>query len=168
MTDAEPSEADLPSGESVVVTRSVRLLVPFVLTFGLYTMFHGTASVGGGFQGGVVVGATIVTLAFAFGPDQVGEWLRERDVLAVATTGVVAFALVGVLTVLLGGRFLDFGVLPLTKAFVYGVEFVEVGIGVTVAATVVVLLLAVTGHYGGPERSAEDRANTRDAEGDRR
>ncbi|WP_435101767.1 MnhB domain-containing protein [Halarchaeum sp. P4] len=153
------SASDDDRRESIVVTRSVRLLVPFVLTLGLFTMFHGTASIGGGFQGGVVVGATVVTLAFAFGLDQVADWLPEADVLATATVGVFGFVLLGTGAVLLGAPFLDFGAYPLKKAHVYGVEAAELGIGVTVAATVIALLLAVAGHYGRPETGEESNGS---------
>lgn len=132
---------------SVAITKPVRLIAPFVLTFGLFTLFHGTSSVGGGFQGGVVVASVVVALAFAFGLDQTGNWLDRTAVTALALVGVVWFAAVGLGSVLFGGRFMEWGAYPLAKAPVYAIETVEVGIGVTVAATVVVLLFLVAESY---------------------
>ena len=43
--------------------------------------------------------------------------------------------------VLFGGVFLDLSAYPVTKAVVYGIELVELGIGATVAATIVVMFL---------------------------
>ncbi|MFB6303866.1 MAG: MnhB domain-containing protein [Haloferacaceae archaeon] len=135
--------------ESVVVTRTVRLVAPFVFAFGLFTMFHGAASVGGGFQGGVVVASVIVTIAFAFGVDQTRRWLDPSLVAASAVTGVAVFAATGAATVLLGGAFLEFTVVPGSKGPLYAIELIEVGIGVTVAATIVVLFFEIAGGLGG-------------------
>jgi multicomponent Na+:H+ antiporter subunit B len=127
------------------VTATVRLLTPFVLTFGLFTMFHGTSSVGGGFQGGVVAAAALVAVAFAFGADQTRRWLDAGALTGLAASGVLVFAAVATGALLLGAPFLDLGAYPIPKAVVYGVELVELGIGATVAATVLVLFLQLAG-----------------------
>jgi multicomponent Na+:H+ antiporter subunit B len=133
--------------DSLVVTRTVRAIIPFVVTYGIFTMLHGTKSVGGGFQGGVVVGAGVVTLAFAFGVDQTSRALNTRVLVGTAASGLVLFALVASVTLVLGGEFLDAGVyrgLPVPKAAVYAVELVEVGIGVTVASVVVLMFFQIS------------------------
>ena len=38
--------------ESTVIMTTVRLVAPFVFTYGLFIMFHGADTAGGGFQGG--------------------------------------------------------------------------------------------------------------------
>lgn len=127
------------SSESVVVTKSVRLVVPYVFTFGLFTMFHGAGSVGGGFQGGVIVAAAIITIAFGFGIDQTFDWLHRRLVGALAVGGLLAFGIVGIAPAFVGGTFFEFTAMPGSKGPLYAVELVEVGVAATVAATVVVL-----------------------------
>jgi multicomponent Na+:H+ antiporter subunit B len=129
----------------VVVTATVRLVAPFVLTLGLFTMFHGTSSVGGGFQGGVVVASMLVTVAFAFGVGQTWRWLSRAGLLALAVAGVLVFGAVAGGSLLLGESFLELGAYPVEKAVVYGTEAVELGIGATVAATVSVLFFEIAG-----------------------
>ena len=136
------------SAESVVVTTSVRLVAPFVVTFGLFIMFHGASSIGGGFQGGVVVASAVVTIAFGFGIDQTARWLDRARLTAAAILGVLAFAVAGLGPVLFGGTFLEFPVYPGPTGALYAVEVVEVGIGVTVAATIVVLFVEIAGGFG--------------------
>lgn len=133
--------------ESVVITKAVRLVAPFVFVFGLFTMFHGASSVGGGFQGGVVVASVIVTIAFAFGIDQTGAWLNRTILTTSAVIGVVVFALTGLGPVLYGGTFLEFTVYPGKKGALYAIEIVEIGIGVTVAATIVILFFEIAGGF---------------------
>ena len=136
--------------ESVVVTKAVRLVSPFVFAFGLFMMFHGTSSVGGGFQGGVVVASVIVTIAFAFGIDQTGAWLDRRGLTAAAVVGVAVFGIVGAGSALFGGTFLEVTAYPGPKGALYAVEAIEVGIGVTVAATIVILFFELAGGFEEP------------------
>ncbi len=44
-----------------------RMLFPFILLYGLYIILNGDLSPGGGFQGGVVLGASYVLLYFISG-----------------------------------------------------------------------------------------------------
>ena len=125
--------------ETVVVTTAVRLVAPFACTFGLYTTFHG----------GVVVAAVVLTVAFAFGTRQTARWL-DRPVLAVgAALGVVAFAALGAGPAFFGGTFLELTAFPGEKGALYAIEAIEVGIGVTVTTTVVVLFFAIAGGFEG-------------------
>lgn len=143
--------SDAEAGESVVITKTIRLISPFVFVYGLYTMFHGAKSVGGGFQGGVIVASVVVTIAFAFGIDQTSRWLNPTPLVSGAVTGVVAFAIVGLATAAFGGSFLELTAYPGKKGALYAVELLEVGIGVTVAATILVLFFEIAGGFGGDE-----------------
>ena len=50
--------------DSVVVRTACKLLAPFVQVFALYVLFHGHESPGGGFQGGAILGASVILLRF--------------------------------------------------------------------------------------------------------
>ena len=138
--------------DSPVVLATVRVLSPFVLTFALFTLFHGTSSVGGGFQGGVVAAAVVVTLAFAFGVQDTTAWLRSGWLVALVAAAPVVFGAVAVAGVVSGGAFLQFDLLPIPKASVYATEAIELGIGATVAAVIVVLFVTLAEP---PEETAE-------------
>jgi multicomponent Na+:H+ antiporter subunit B len=140
-----------PYTDSPVVTTTVRLLAPFVLTYGLFTLFHGTSSVGGGFQGGVVAAAMVVTVAFALGIRRTAAWLDRRALAALVAAGPLVFGAVALTGIALGGAFLQFDVLPIPKATVYATEAVEVGIGATVAAVIVVLFVRIADGYEEPD-----------------
>jgi multicomponent Na+:H+ antiporter subunit B len=140
--------------DSPVVTTTVRLLAPFVLTYGLFTLFHGTTSVGGGFQGGVVAAAMVITVAFAVGIRQTVAWLDSRVLWGLVATGPLVFGLVALAGIATGGAFLQFDLLPIPKASVYATEAVEIGIGATVAAVVVVLFVQIADGYGEADQPA--------------
>ena len=129
--------------DSSVVMPTVRLLSPFVLTFALFTLFHGTSSVGGGFQGGVVAASVVVMFAFAFGTQDTVAWLRSGVLVGLAAAAPIVFGVVALAGIASGGAFLQFDRLPIPKASVYATEAIELGIGATVAAVVVILFVTL-------------------------
>ena len=136
-----------PYTESSVIMTTVRSLAPFVLTFGLFVMFHGADSSGGGFQGGTIVAATIIMLAFAFGIEPTRRWFLNTVVVVLATGGVLAFALIGLGPILLGGNFLEYAAYGFKKAPKYGIEGVELGIGAIVAGVISGLFFAIAAGF---------------------
>jgi multicomponent Na+:H+ antiporter subunit B len=134
---------------SVVVVTFVRILMPLAQTFALYVLIHGHESPGGGFQAGVILSASYVMLRLALGPGAPDEGLDEPRWLALAAGGVLLYLVTGVAG--FGGRaFLDYSVLPLpdpVQARWLGILLIETGVGIAVAATLVVIFrrLADTG-----------------------
>jgi multicomponent Na+:H+ antiporter subunit B len=131
--------------DSVVVTAFVRVLVPLVQLFGLYVLAHGHESPGGGFQAGVVLAAAYVMLALGLGREALARRVRESTCLVLAAGGVALYIATGIAGMLGGGTFLDYGALPLPVAVVdaryLGILAIETGVGVTVAATILLIFL---------------------------
>jgi multicomponent Na+:H+ antiporter subunit B len=132
-----------PYTESSVIMTTVRVVAPFVFTFGLFVMFHGASSSGGGFQGGTIVAATIIMLAFAFGIEPTRQWFVNRVVVTLVAGGVLIFGAIGLGSIPLGGTFLEYATYDFYHATKYGIEAVEVGIGVTVSGVISGLFFAI-------------------------
>jgi len=154
--DGRPGPTDAPGGrapyvESPIIMTTVRVVVPFVFTFGLFVMFHGANSPGGGFQGGVIVGTVVLLLGVAFGIATTRDWIGPRIPVAVVGLGVLTFVGIGAGSVLLGGGFLEYAVYGVKDATKYGIELVELAIGAVVAGVVTGLFFAVSagGRPGG-------------------
>jgi multicomponent Na+:H+ antiporter subunit B len=128
--------------ESPIVMTTVRLIAPFSLTYGVFVTLHGAGSPGGGFQGGVVVAATLIMIAFAFGVRPTVDWVDERVVVGVFAGGLLAFGAVALGTVPLGGAVLQVDLLPISTK--YGIEAVEVFIGAIVAGVVTSLFFLLS------------------------
>lgn len=132
-------------GESLIIQTAVRLLVPFIQLFGLYVIVHGHYSPGGGFQGGVILGASFVLLALAFDQQFSMQYMTEKVNGILGNVGALIFAGTGVLCALFGGLFLDYSALdkliPLGPIAwrSFGIFVVEVGVGFTVMSIVVAL-----------------------------
>lgn len=146
MSDANgPEEPPSPGPyvESPIIMTTTRIIAPFVFTFGLFIMFHGADSSGGGFQGGVIVGTVVLMLGIAFGIEVTRDWIGPRIPVGVIGIGVLVFLLVGIGSTLLGGAFLEYTAYELPHASKYGIEIVELAIGFIVAGVVVGLLFGL-------------------------
>ena len=157
----EPISEDQPYVESQVIMTTVRVIAPFSFTYGLFLTFHGGGSPGGGFQGGAIIGATILMIAFAFGIEPTRDWLSNGTVVSLASGGVLAFALIGLVPLALGGQFLEHPLYESTLGIYdgkkYALEGVEIlGIMPIVAGVVVGLFFAIAAGFGGGARLTGD------------
>lgn len=136
--------------DSVIIDVITRINVPLIRIFGLYVIFHGHYSPGGGFQGGVILAASVILLRLALGREESYARFAPRTALVLAALGVTVFGLTGLLPVLLGGQFLDYGRLPIPGTEeplrrYWGILVVEVGIGMGVWGALVAIFDKLTG-----------------------
>ena len=125
--------------EEVIVRVGAKVLTPFIIMFGLYVHFHGDYSPGGGFQAGVILAAAFALLALVYGLDAVQRVLPPWFVRMCAALGVLIYAGVGVVTMLLGHNFLGYDALAhdAQQGQHYGIMAVELGVLVTVFGVMV-------------------------------
>ncbi|MBL4666990.1 MAG: DUF4040 domain-containing protein, partial [Sneathiella sp.] len=88
-----------------------KLLIPFVLLFGFYVQFHGDFGPGGGFQAGVIFAAGFILYSLVFGLEYTQRVLPLRVIEFGLAFGVLLYGGVGVVSMLLGGNFLDYNLL---------------------------------------------------------
>jgi multicomponent Na+:H+ antiporter subunit B len=140
--------------DSLIVVTFVRALLPVVQLFALYVLAYGHYGPGGGFQAGVILGAGHILLALALGREAFERRVNERVCLGLAAAGVLLYVLTGVAGVAGGSTFLDYSVLPLpvtpVKARYFGILFIETGVAIAVAATIVVLFCRLADTDDGP------------------
>lgn len=112
-----------------------KLLIPFILLFALYVQFHGDFGPGGGFQAGVILAAAVIFYALIYGLDTARRVVPERLVETMLAAGVLIYAGVGLVGLLLGGNYLDYFVLDRDAVVGQhrGIFWVEVGVAVTVS-----------------------------------
>ena len=125
-----------------------KIFLPFILLFGLYVQFHGDFGPGGGFQAGVIFAAGIILYALVFGLDAARSALPISWTRQLIPLGVLLYGGVGVANLFLGGNFLDYDSLSPqhpSHGQHLGSPPVELGVGITVAATMVTLFYAFAG-----------------------
>jgi len=89
--NSEAGEGKERAGD-VIVETVARLMVPFIQLFALYVIIHGAGGPGGGFQGGVIFGASFVLLVIAFGIVNAGDRFPEGANPAFMSLGVSLYA----------------------------------------------------------------------------
>ncbi len=125
--------------ESIIIRTMTRLLIPFIQIFALYVIMHGHSSPGGGFQGGVIMGASFILLGLAYGVDRVKELFTIRLLTIFTSLGVMIYGGIGLVCLLLGRNFLNYGVLPVPEPRGMGMFGIELGVGFTVMSVMVSL-----------------------------
>jgi multicomponent Na+:H+ antiporter subunit B len=112
-----------------------KLLIPFILLFALYVQFHGDFGPGGGFQAGVIAAAALVLYALIFGLAAARKAVPEALVESMMAVGVLIYGGVGLVSLVVGGNYLDYFVLAhdTVHGQERGIFWVEVGVAITVS-----------------------------------
>jgi multicomponent Na+:H+ antiporter subunit B len=139
----------------LIVKATCRLVIPFIQIFALYVIAHGHYSPGGGFQGGVIMGASLVLFAIAFNLRSAIRRMGERVIMLLAALGVMIYVGIGILCMLLEKNYLDYSALANIFALdpvvarSHGILMVEIGVGIVVMAVMVLLyyILASAGKH---------------------
>jgi multicomponent Na+:H+ antiporter subunit B len=121
-----------------------RLLVPFIVLFGLYVQFHGDYGPGGGFQAGALIAAGLILHALIEGERAALRAVHRNVLLGLITGGALLYTGIGIAGMLLGGQFLDYSVLranPVAGQHL-GILLVELGVGMTVTGVLLTIFHA--------------------------
>ena len=140
--------------ESVVVRYLALRAAPFIQLYALYVLGHGEDGPGGGFQGGVIFSASFVLMALAYGWPFGRRQVNEKVADILAPTGALLYAGIGVLTMLAGGAFLEYGAFAHAgaedpeaarlHAQHFGLIGIEVGVMITVASSMAILFFEMS------------------------
>ena len=131
-----------PLPRDPIIEMACRVLFPPTQLFGLYVLTHGHYSPGGGFQAGVILGASFILLAIGFDLRAALSRFPEALFRPAAALGIALYTGVGLLCLLLGGNFLDYEalrtLLPLSSPEIrsQGILLVECGVTLTVASVI--------------------------------
>jgi len=128
--------------DSVIVRTACKVLVPFVQVFALYVLFHGHESPGGGFQGGAILGASVILTRFTQSDRLARRFAPGSVAVRLGALGVLIYFAVGAVPLLFGGGFLDYGYLPLAglpipEIRAMGILGVEIGVAVAVSGVMI-------------------------------
>lgn len=120
---------------SVIVRTVVRFSVPVVLLFAAYMILHGKPTPGGGFQGGAVIGASVVLFTLAFGLAVSTNRMPLNSRVPLESLNMLGFLAVGFIGVGLGAQFLAYALPGVHGTAVETVrslmmEAIETGIGI--------------------------------------
>ena len=134
--------------DQIILRVISKMLIPFILLFALYVQFHGDFGPGGGFQAGVIFAAAFVLYGLVFGVEAAKRVAHPAILQRCAAMGLLIYAGTGMAGILLGGSFLEYNVLdshdPVHGQHL-GILLVEFGVGMTVAAVMIIAFLCFAG-----------------------
>ena len=115
--------------DSAIVRTMSRLLIPLIQLFALYVLFFGQSGPGGGFVGGVMLGASLILGILVFGPE---------------AAGVGGLCLIG------GGEFLNYSNLEIpwintdSRRRYLGILLTQIGVAVDIAVTAISIVFSLS------------------------
>ena len=77
--------------DDIIIKTLARILVPFIQIYALYVIMHGHHSPGGGFQGGVILAASLILLMITHGIKDTQKRISEKAVAMFSSLGVFIF-----------------------------------------------------------------------------
>lgn len=129
------------------------LLAPFVGVYGAYVIAHGHYGPGGGFVGGAILAVAAILLCLTAPGHATDRAFPPRLAPISAAVGVVIYLACGVVPMLLGGSFLDYGAMALgsmepSRARYLAILVVEIGVGLAVFGAMLAIFDRLTGRCG--------------------
>jgi multicomponent Na+:H+ antiporter subunit B len=133
---------------STIVRTMVRFIVPFIILFSVYTILHGEISPGGGFQGGAIIGGSMIIFTTIFGLYESSRRVPQKVRAPLEGSAVMTFFLVGTLGLVGGGNFLTYAWPHAAKSLqpalvTWLTVLVEIGIGLGGAMVLISILFAM-------------------------
>jgi multicomponent Na+:H+ antiporter subunit B len=94
------------NGMTIIVKTVTRISVWMILLYGIYIIFHGHLSPGGGFAGGVIIALAFLNVMLAYGRKFTSDWLNISFLHDVEAASATLFLVIGILGLSMGGAFL--------------------------------------------------------------
>lgn len=126
----------------IILRVVTKLMIPFLMVFGLYVITHGELGPGGGFQGGVILAVAFILYGIVYGPAELDRLFPKRLIDTLACLGLLLYAGVGMFCLLKGYNFLDYTPLKPSDPGLsesWGMTLVEYGVGITVATIMITI-----------------------------
>jgi multicomponent Na+:H+ antiporter subunit B len=134
---------------SLVVSVVAQKAMPFILMYGLYIILHGEVSPGGGFQGGVIIGAVYILYTVVFNLEEGRNQAPSKYITLANTLGPLIFVIAGLAGIVGGYTFLANKVVsfiphgdPGTMFSSLSLLLINLGIGLAVSSIIVACFFA--------------------------
>jgi multicomponent Na+:H+ antiporter subunit B len=138
-----PNEEQVDAYPSELTRAAGLVFVGMIFLFGSYVVLTGHLSVGGGFQGGVLLSGAWLLAFLVFGSKAFHRFSRPSMVEGIGAAGAACYVIIGILALLLGKSFLT-NIFPLGQRGQLlssgGIFLINLAVGVEVTAGFILLL----------------------------
>lgn len=134
-----------------IFKRIAAIIIPFICMYGFYVILHGSASAGGSFAGGIILGLGFIAFSTVYGAEKGREKIPEKVLIWIESYGTLWYVIIGMIGIIKGAPFLsnklagiDLGT-PGTLSSGGLISLLGLGVGIRVASTMVTLFLTMKG-----------------------
>ncbi|MCT4621237.1 MAG: MnhB domain-containing protein [Marinisporobacter sp.] len=92
-----------------------KIIIPFIQIFGLYVIFHGHLSPGGGFAGGTVIGTSFILYRIVFGKEAAKCKFSYERLIKLICSALILYGILKGYSFITGGSNLHVPQFPLGK-----------------------------------------------------
>ena len=135
---AEADDRHYEPKDDVILQRSAALLVPVILLFGIYIIFNGHLSPGGGFSGGAIIGAGMILYLNAFGFKATGKIMNFRVFTVITFCALMFYGLAKTYSFFTGANHLHSIISPGIPGNIFSAGLIlplNIAVGMVVACT---------------------------------
>lgn len=128
---------------NIVLIEIGRILIPFIQIFGVYIVFFGHLSPGGGFAGGTIIGTSLILKRVIFGREKIGERLSYRRLMKLICGSLIFYGVLKGYAFITGGAHLHAHQIPLGNPgdilSAGYLPLLNIAVGIVVAVTIYIL-----------------------------
>lgn len=163
--DVNPGAPDMPRERRILILdTSIKVLYPSILVLGLYFLFAGHNRPGGGFVGGLVVGAGLA-LRYVSGGVTAARRTFGVPAHVIVGAGLVISAMTAFVPLLLGGSILEHGDIEFDLPIFHHVKVTsalpfDIGVDLVVIGLVLMAFAAFGEDVPGAPGSTDDGSDT--------
>ncbi|GAA0178271.1 hypothetical protein SH2C18_13490 [Clostridium sediminicola] len=99
--------------KDTILRETSKMIIPFIQIFGIYIIFHGHLSPGGGFAGGTVIGASFILYRVVFGKEAASNKLSYKRLMRTICFSIMLYGIIKGYSFIVGGSHLDLPELPI-------------------------------------------------------
>ena len=122
----------------VILQKVAFVLVPIIFVFGIYVIFNGHLSPGGGFSGGALIGAGMILYVAAYGFDKMQKFFNEETYKVVKVAALCTYCVVITYYIFMGANDLNNHISLGTPGMIFSagiILWLNIFVGIEVACT---------------------------------
>ena len=126
-------------GDDEILKIIVEILFPFLIMLGIYVVFNGHLSPGGGFSGGTILGAGLILYSTAFGFEGVKKFFTFKTFTKCISFSLIFYALAKGYSFITGAAHIDSGIPLGTPGNILSGGLIlplNIAVGIVVACTI--------------------------------
>ncbi len=138
---------------NIIVRAISNFLIPLIFVFGVYIQINGESSPGGGFQSGVIFALLLISMNIVNEKQKTLSIFSEKNLIIIGAFGMLIYCVTGIFSIFFRLNFLNYnfinyvtkvlGIDINNKAQGIGIFIIEIGICMTVFATMYLIFLVI-------------------------